>query len=98
MTPGMKIEEKLYLVRWRHDRTSHITIRDQRLCQERCPATWKRPCTTFCPANVYQWDGARIVASADNCIECTSCLLGCPFRNIDWRLPRGGFGVEWQFG
>jgi ferredoxin like protein len=95
---AVKIEDKLYSLRWKHDRQSHISITDNRLCRERCPTEWKRPCTTFCPANVYNWDGDKIAISYENCVECTSCVLGCPYRNIDWRLPRGGFGIEWQNG
>jgi ferredoxin like protein len=92
------IEERLYLLRWKHDRQSHIQIRDAAVCRDRCGTEWQRPCTTFCPANVYAWDGEKIAVSYENCVECTSCLLGCPYRNIDWRLPRGGFGIEWRHG
>ncbi|TGE30975.1 4Fe-4S ferredoxin, partial [Desulfosporosinus sp. Sb-LF] len=26
------------------------------------------------------------------------CLIGCPFGNINWKYPRGGFGVSWKNG
>ena len=94
----MKVEEKLYTLRWKHDKQSHIAITDQRICLNTCGTAWRRPCTTFCPAAVYTWDGEKIVASFENCVECTSCLLGGPYRYIDWKLPRGGFGIEWQNG
>jgi len=95
---AVKIEEKLYTLRWKHDKQAHITIARADVCLERCGGEWHRPCTTFCPANVYEWDGAKIAVSFENCIECTTCVLGCPYRNIDWRFPRGGFGIEWQHG
>ncbi len=57
----MKIEEKLYLLRWKHDKRSHIAIKDQHICLETCGTKWKRPCTTFCPASVYAWDGEKTV-------------------------------------
>jgi len=95
---AMKIEEKLYTLRWKHDKQSHIKITAAEVCLDRCGTEWKRPCTAFCPANVYTWDGAKIAVSFENCVECTTCVLGCPYRNIDWKLPRGGFGIEWQNG
>ena len=94
----MKVEEKLFTLRWKHDKRSHIAIKDPQICLTTCGTTWRRPCTTFCPAGVYTWEGEKIVASFENCVECTSCLLGCPYKNIDWKLPRGGFGIEWQNG
>lgn len=96
--PEGKIEEKLFKVQYRHDRQSHIDITNRDTCLHTCGEQWGRPCTTFCPANVYNWDGEKIVISYENCVECTSCLLGCPYRVIDWRLPRGGFGVRYRFG
>ncbi len=95
-----RVEDKLFTLRWRHDRQSHITITNPQMCVDPCGDQWKRPCTTFCPAKVYEWDSeqARIVISYENCVECTTCLVGCPYRVIDWRLPRGGFGVQYRCG
>ncbi len=98
--PTARVEDKLYTLRWKHDRTSHIAITDPRVCVERCGDRWRRPCTTFCPAKVYEWDPeqARIVVAYENCVECTTCLVGCPYRVIDWRPPRGGFGIQYRYG
>lgn len=96
--PGLKLEEKLFLLAYKHDKQAHITIRSADVCHDACSPTWGRPCTTFCPANVYSWEAEHIAVSYENCVECTSCLTGCPFHNIDWRLPRGGFGVHYQNG
>lgn len=99
-TGTSSIEEKLFTVRYRHDKQSHIDITDRAVCLDTCGSTWQRPCTTFCPAKVYEWDPdqQKIAISYENCVECTSCLLGCPYRVIDWRLPRGGYGVKYQHG
>lgn len=96
--PLLKLEEKLFLLTYKHDKQSHIAIRSNDVCHNTCGERWGRPCTAFCPANVYSWDGAKIVASYENCVECTSCLTGCPYHNIDWRLPRGGFGINYRNG
>lgn len=94
----MKLEEKLFLLSYKHDRQTHITIRENDVCRTTCGERWARPCTAFCPANVFNWDGDKIAVSYENCVECTSCLTGCPYHNIDWRLPRGGFGVHYRNG
>ena len=54
---------------------------------------------TFCPVGVYKLghDG-RIQVAHQSCVECGSCRVGCPYRNIGWELPRGGFGVAYKFG
>ncbi len=96
--PSLKLEEKLFLLTYKHDKQTHISIRAPAVCHDRCGEQWGRPCTTFCPANVYNWDGEKIAVSYENCVECTSCLTGCPYHNIDWRLPRGGFGVHYRNG
>lgn len=95
-----KVEDKLFTLRWKHDRSSHIDITDRSACLDRCGDEWKRPCTTFCPAKVYEWNAeqSKIVIYHENCVECTTCLTGCPYRVIDWRLPRGGFGIQYRFG
>ena len=74
---------------------SHLTIEDHAVCSE-CQ---DKPCLTFCPADVYVLDDAGIVQVAyNNCVECGSCRIGCPYGNIGWVLPRGGFGVAYKFG
>ena len=96
--PKANIEAMLYTVQYKHDRHSHIDITQRDICLDKCGEEWGRPCTTFCPAKVYEWDGQKIAIAYENCVECTSCLLGCPYRIIDWRLPRGGYGVHYRFG
>jgi ferredoxin like protein len=49
--------------------------------------------------NVYRLDGdGKIAVGYQACVECGSCRVGCPFLNIGWALPRGGFGVAYKFG
>jgi NAD-dependent dihydropyrimidine dehydrogenase PreA subunit len=33
-----------------------------------------------------------------NCIECGTCRIICPFHNISWKYPAGGFGVSYRYG
>lgn len=92
----MKIEDKLFLVGFKPDESgSHLAIRSQEVCRVTCA---QRPCTTFCPAQVYQWENQEIAVGYNACLECGACRIGCPFGNIDWRYPRGGFGVQYRYG
>lgn len=92
---GMSLEDKLYVTKFNPDDRSHLVIINQEVCQTKCQ---DRPCTYFCPAEVYEWEEGKILVSFEGCLECGSCRIGCSFENIDWRYPRGGFGVSYRFG
>jgi ferredoxin like protein len=34
----------------------------------------------------------------EGCLECGTCRIGCPHLNIDWRFPKGGYGISHKFG
>lgn len=93
----MKIEDRLFTVKFVPDEVSHLEIKDSRVCREEC---LHKPCTTFCPARVYQWDELEkvITVGYEGCFECGACRVGCPYLNISWRYPRGGYGVSYRFG
>ena len=40
----------------------------------------------------------KISVGYQACVECGSCRIGCPHANVDWTLPRGGYGVAYKFG
>lgn len=92
----MKIEEKLFLDRYVVDEDNpHLKIRDQELCQK-CE---KKQCLYACPAGVYTWDGKQITVAYADCLECGTCRVICREKNnIDWKYPRGGYGVSYKFG
>lgn len=92
----LTLEDKLYLVKFKPDEESHLVIKDMKLCAEKCG----RNCTAFCPAGVYKWDEANkyMIVNYEECFECGSCRISCPFGNIEWRYPRGGFGVQYRYG
>ncbi|MHB0884852.1 MAG: ferredoxin family protein [Bacillota bacterium] len=93
------LDEKLYLIRYRLDDRPHLAIKDQSICADYHEETG-RPCAFFCPAHVYEWDEAqkKTIVEYERCVECGACRLGCPYGNIDWKYPRGGFGVTWKYG
>jgi len=92
----MKIEDRLYLVKFKPDKVSHLKIIDREVCRK-CEF---KPCLFFCPAEVYSWDDetTQVNIAYEGCFECGACRIGCPYANIDWRYPRGGFGVTFRYG
>ncbi|WP_075981785.1 ferredoxin family protein [Bacillus massilinigeriensis] len=86
------LEEKQYLVRYKADKKSHLTILDQDVCA-RCEEKY---CTHFCPGEVYKWEGTRMQVGYEGCHECGSCRIGCPSQNIKWEYPLGGHGIVFR--
>ncbi|MCL5046645.1 MAG: 4Fe-4S dicluster domain-containing protein [Actinobacteria bacterium] len=91
----MELREKLALVRFNVDGESHLKILDDNICLNLCE---DKPCSGVCPAGVYEWLGTRMAIGYEGCLECGSCRVVCPFGNIDWRWPRGGFGLSYKNG
>jgi electron-transferring-flavoprotein dehydrogenase len=56
----------------------------------------------FCPAGVYEYvettDGGNpeLVINAQNCIHCKCCSIKMPQEYIDWTVPEGGGGPQYQ--
>lgn len=90
------VEEALYRNRFQVDEESHLTVISQETCRA-CPEKW---CNYICPAAVYEFDAAlgENLVYYEGCLECGTCRIACPYRNIDWRFPRGGFGVQYRYG
>jgi len=89
----MSIENRLYTVLFRADRERHITVKPE-LC-ERCLEKW---CTYICPAECYKIVDGKMEFSYEGCLECGACQKVCDKEAIDWKYPRGGFGVCFRYG
>ncbi len=76
------------------DEEKHIRV-DQSVCKT-CKEKY---CVYVCPAQVYSVgkDG-EIQLDLDACLECGTCLIACTKHSIEWKYPRGGFGVQYKFG
>jgi ferredoxin like protein len=73
----------------------HLKIIDQQVCLG-CSA---KPCTITCPVDNYSvMDDGRTAIDWASCIECGTCRIICPFHNISWTYPTGGFGVSYRYG
>ena len=90
------LDDKLYKVKYKTDDAefAHLKIKEQDTCRQ-CE---DKPCIPRCPAQVYEWEDEHTLVAYENCLECGVCKIVCPYDNIDWDYPRGGFGVVWKFG
>ena len=87
------IEEKLAVNKYDIDREVHVRLRED-IC-ERCD---RHPCLYVCPAECFKLLENHITFSYEGCLECGSCRIVCEEGAIDWTLPRGGFGICYQYG
>ena len=86
------LAEKLYLVRFKTDTESHLKVDP-----EKCKPCKDKDCIYICPAEVYKLDEKEnIVISYEACLECGTCRIACEF--IEWRNPKGGYGVCYRYG
>jgi ferredoxin like protein len=81
------------LVSYDIDEEAHI-----RLNNEVCRQCTHRACTFACPARCYQWneERGRVDFAYEPCLECGTCLIICDRGALDWKYPRGGFGVRYR--
>lgn len=94
--PTVNVDDLLVAVKYYVDEArAHVRIRDQAVCA----ACAQQPCLAFCPVQVFARDAlGGITVGYQACLECGSCRIGCPNANVDWQLPRGGYGVAYKFG
>ena len=90
----LTLEQKLFLNGFRPDKECHVRILDQ----EKCRACKKRQCTFICPVEAYRFEDNQLTMFHEGCLECGACQIVCPYDNIDWSYPRGGFGVAYKYG
>ena len=53
----------------------------------------------FCPASVYEYVGdsdKKLVINAQNCVHCKCCSIKMPGEYIEWTVPEGGGGPQYQ--
>ena len=94
------VEAKLGTLEWKKAPETHITLKKAGAdapCVSECK---DRPCTTVCPAKVYEWeaDHKKIVVNYENCIECGAARMICTYDNIAFDWPAGGMGVKYKLG
>lgn len=93
MNPATTVEDKLAVNKFDIDKEVHITVNSD-TCQT---CEWHR-CVYACPAECYKLTEGHITFSYEGCLECGSCRIACDKGAIKWNLPRGGFGVCFEYG
>jgi len=94
--PQVYIDDILMSLKYYTDEDEpHLQIIAEDVCV-RCAA---KPCLYFCPVGAYRTqDGGQVQIAHQSCVECGSCRVMCPYDNVRWKYPRGGFGVAYKFG
>ena len=84
------------------DQPSHLKLRDHSVAIETNLAVYDSPESRYCPAGVYEIvrdsDGRnpRLQINASNCVHCKTCDIKDPKQNIEWCVPEGGGGPNYQ--
>ena len=94
--PKVYIDDVLMTLKYFIDEhVPHLSIKEQNVCFQ-CKF---KPCMYFCPVSVYKLaEDGKTQVGYQACVECGSCRVGCPYSNIEWKLPRGGHGIAYKFG
>jgi electron-transferring-flavoprotein dehydrogenase len=82
------------------DQPSHLLVRDLNVCATKCTAEYGNPCQYFCPAAVYEpvqeKDSFKLRINFANCVHCKTCDVADPYQIIDWVVPEGGGGPNYE--
>jgi electron-transferring-flavoprotein dehydrogenase len=94
----------VYLSNVHHEENqpAHLRLRDWKTENDVNIALYDSPESRYCPANVFEIvcdaDGKnpRLQINASNCVHCKACDIKDPSQNIDWCVPEGGGGPNYQ--
>jgi electron-transferring-flavoprotein dehydrogenase len=86
--------------RHEEDQPCHLVIVEPDICRDRCVREYGNPCQYFCPAAVYEMvmeKGApKLKINASNCVHCKTCDIADPYQIINWVVPEGGGGPNYE--
>lgn len=82
------------------DQPCHLHILDPSICITKCVEEYGNPCQYFCPAAVYEMarekDSMKLKINFPNCVHCKTCDIADPYQIIDWVVPEGGGGPNYE--
>jgi electron-transferring-flavoprotein dehydrogenase len=87
--------------RHEEDQPCHLHVADTNICSTKCVEEYGNPCQYFCPAAVYEMakdpSGVlRLKINAANCVHCKTCDIADPYQIINWVVPEGGGGPNYE--
>jgi electron-transferring-flavoprotein dehydrogenase len=86
--------------RHEEDQPCHLKVHDLNICSTRCAEEYGNPCQYFCPAAVYEMakesNGQKLKINFANCVHCKTCDIADPYQIIDWTVPEGGGGPNYE--
>jgi electron-transferring-flavoprotein dehydrogenase len=87
--------------RHEEDQPCHLKVADTNICSTKCLEEYGNPCQYFCPAAVYEMTtetngGVKLKINAANCVHCKTCDIADPYQIIDWVVPEGGGGPNYE--
>ncbi len=82
------------------DQPAHLKLRNPAVAIDVNLRDYAAPETRYCPAGVYEivqeGDKPRLQINAQNCVHCKTCDIKDPTQNIDWCVPEGSGGPNYQ--
>ncbi|HKV25301.1 MAG TPA: electron transfer flavoprotein-ubiquinone oxidoreductase [Candidatus Acidoferrum sp.] len=83
------------------DQPCHLHILEPNICTTTCVVEYGNPCQYFCPAAVYEMtkeSGGQLKLKINfaNCVHCKTCDIADPYQIIDWVVPEGGGGPNYE--
>jgi electron-transferring-flavoprotein dehydrogenase len=86
--------------RHNEDQPCHLHVLDTNICITKCAEEYGNPCQYFCPAAVYEMakekDALKLKINFANCVHCKTCDIADPYQIIDWVVPEGGGGPNYE--
>jgi len=90
------------------DQPSHIYIRPELvtdICNTKCTVEYGNPCQHFCPAGVFEMvvtdemiGAKKLQLNPANCLHCKTCDIADPYQVVNWQVPEGGGGPQYNLG
>lgn len=82
------------------DQPVHLVLKNPEIpVQENLPK-FDEPAQRYCPAAVYEIvresGRPQFQINAQNCVHCKTCDIKDPAQNIEWTVPEGGGGPNYQ--
>ncbi len=82
------------------DQPAHLKLRNPSIAIDTNLSLYASPETRYCPAAVYEiveeGGAPHLHINAQNCVHCKTCDIKDPTQNIDWCVPEGGGGPNYQ--